>query len=646
MSLVPSGQSQVGVVVQTVRAFLHRFRRLFPRPLAPPSALVRRIVAQRRTQHLARNSRLVIALAAMGCILVLIYGLRADVPVYRMSVEIWAGGFAVILLLYALAIRASLKLTADITIQKSERWHIILCLCLMGTLFSWHGVHLGLLQLSPPDGFRTTGMYSGRLFFLSQLCFFAIALIVSVSPLAVIITIPLSLTVPFTLFFQWPSPSTANSGREIFLYILYAQMAFFTVLGIVMSSWIRRAEISIAENQLSRDAADERAQFMNFLIDSAGHDLNSPLAAITMKIANLRAREPLCIDAADLEEIELPAAALKTIISGSFDLSLLRTGRMTLNKDDMTLPHLLRLIVASLRVEADAHKIDLDVEVEPLIVRTDPRWMSRIIQNLIVNAIKFTPMSGCSDRSRVLIRAFRVSTAVARIEVCDRGIGIPQEMHKKIFEPFVQLANEARNMRSGHGLGLAIVAQTAIRLGHDYGVESVPGEGSTFWVEMPCVDRIPHEMASTSTASAQYPSLGGMIVVVMDDHVELRSAMREMLEGWYCFVVVGASPEEVLSYLKCNQFDKASFSSADYMPPDLIICDFRINTKYNGLDAIKQLRDTLDARIPAVIWTGNISQELMFDLEKHDLEYLPKVFEIDDLYQILKRHFKEPDWIS
>ena len=102
-----------------------------------------------------------------------------------------------------------------------------------------------------------------------------------------------------------------------------------------------------------------------------------------------------------------------------------------------------------------------------------------MLLNLLSNAVKFTPTGG---RVTVLLEA---DETWVRIAVADTGIGVPAELHERIFEPFVQLASGLTRTSEGTGLGLAISRELARAMGGDVRLSSVMGEGATFTLELP-----------------------------------------------------------------------------------------------------------------------------------------------------------------
>lgn len=132
----------------------------------------------------------------------------------------------------------------------------------------------------------------------------------------------------------------------------------------------------------------------------------------------------------------------------------------------------------ALRPEARSLSLKVDCEGDGLIAIADSQRLTQVIDNLATNAVKYAAAGG-----EVTFRARRVHDGV-RIEVIDRGPGLTPEKLTQLFEPFNRLGLE-RSAVEGHGIGLALAKRLVELQGGSIGVESVLGQGSTFWIELP-----------------------------------------------------------------------------------------------------------------------------------------------------------------
>ena len=209
-----------------------------------------------------------------------------------------------------------------------------------------------------------------------------------------------------------------------------------------------------------------------------------------------------------------------------------------------------------------------------------------------LNAIRYTARGG------VVAGARRRGNALS-LEVWDSGAGIPESERDHIFEEFYQLAQPGRSSRKGLGLGLAIVARLCNLLGYPIRVDSRPGRGSVFRIEVPIAapgaepPRVRHAVVRRTDA------LGGRLVVVIDDEPAIVEGMRSLLGTWGTDVLGSSDGGDVMPQLE-----------ALGRLPDLLIVDYRLADGRLGTDVIDELRAALDPEIPAIVVTGSSTADL------------------------------------
>jgi signal transduction histidine kinase len=150
----------------------------------------------------------------------------------------------------------------------------------------------------------------------------------------------------------------------------------------------------------------------------------------------------------------------------------------------MPLGPLLDRVAESNEPFARAQRVSLRVIApsEPISSNVDGDRFIQLITNLVSNAVKFSPADAAVE-----IELSRAALGQARIEVRDRGPGIPEEFHSRLFQRFSQADASSSRAKAGTGLGLAIAKSIAERLGGRIGFETAPGTGTTFFVELPVV---------------------------------------------------------------------------------------------------------------------------------------------------------------
>lgn len=227
---------------------------------------------------------------------------------------------------------------------------------------------------------------------------------------------------------------------------------------------------------------EKTAQLESFCYTVA-HDLRSPLRAISgyadIVLQDFGATLP---NAGNdyMKKIKASASRLDALIHDLLAYS--RIAQVAIVLDDVSLQSSVDWALQQLRPEIAAKQAVVDVAGPLPKVRGDRTVLDQVLLNLISNALKFVP-PGTAPHVRI---AAADHQGRVRLEVRDNGIGIPETYHARIFRVFERL-QQARDF-PGTGVGLAIVATAAERLGGRVGVESTPGQGSTFWIELKSSD--------------------------------------------------------------------------------------------------------------------------------------------------------------
>jgi signal transduction histidine kinase len=224
-------------------------------------------------------------------------------------------------------------------------------------------------------------------------------------------------------------------------------------------------------------AAENANEAKSRFLAAASHDLRQPLQALSLYLGVLAQRLPP-ENSSVMRYIDICVTSLNELLSDLLDLSKLEAGVVEPKQSDFPVSQILDKVVAGYAGAAREKGLRLRVVPSRLHASTDPVLFERIVTNLVSNALRYTRQGGTVIGCRH--RAGRIW-----LEICDTGIGIPEDQQEVIFEEFRQLANPERSREKGSGLGLAIVRKTARLLGLDVRVSSQPGRGSTFAVELP-----------------------------------------------------------------------------------------------------------------------------------------------------------------
>ncbi len=238
-----------------------------------------------------------------------------------------------------------------------------------------------------------------------------------------------------------------------------------------------------------------------------------------------------------------------------------------------------------------------------MAIDTDPVLLTRILRNLLSNAIKYTETGG------VRVGACMDGGAIA-LSVTDTGMGIPLRDQRRIFNEYHQLNNAERDRRKGIGLGLAVVKRTAALLGLTIHLESTPGQGSTFTLDIPAGNRQQLPIVDTDEWDNK---LDGMRILVVDDDPVVLEAILSLLQVWGCRVTAAESLTDLLEQGKDLQ-----------RPPDLLICDYRLPGPRNGIEAATEVRSAFDPELPVLLITGDTDPTLRAQIVQQGFRLLDK----------------------
>ena len=244
-----------------------------------------------------------------------------------------------------------------------------------------------------------------------------------------------------------------------------------------------------AELVQARDEAEAANRAKSVFLASMSHELRTPLNAILGFSTLLRESALTQQQFRDVDTINRSGQHLLALINDVLDMAKVEAGRLVLEPEVCEVGSLVREVSNIMRVRAEMNRLSLQVEgpEDPFPIRADAAKLRQILINLVGNAIQYT------EQGSVIVRWD--STPVADdarqyrliIEVEDTGIGIALEDQHRIFEPFVQAASNHR--RKGTGLGLTITKEFTGLMGGTIRVDSAPGAGSCFRIEMP-VERV------------------------------------------------------------------------------------------------------------------------------------------------------------
>ena len=352
---------------------------------------------------------------------------------------------------------------------------------------------------------------------------------------------------------------------------------------------------------------------------AASHDLRQPLTALGLYVEVLKMSPGRPADKL-VANMSNCVATLSELLADLLDISKLEAGVVTSNVSDFSISELMTSLIAVHALAAQCKGLKLRWRPSPLYARTDRVLLTRMLGNLLANAVGYTKHGG-------VFIGCRRHAGKTWIEVWDSGIGIPKDKAEEIFEEYRQLnPNQKRhggsatdNGPAGSGLGLAIVAKTAALLGLTLRVKSVLGKGAMFAVELPLGEADPTPEQAAVALDAQCT---GLRIALVDDNAAVLDAMCSALRGLGHQVLAADSGQALMRLLG---------SAA----PDMLIADYRLFDGETGFDVIALARQAFGDKLPAAIITGDTDPAILRSMAAHGITVLHKPLQMAVLQALL-----------
>jgi PAS domain S-box-containing protein len=383
----------------------------------------------------------------------------------------------------------------------------------------------------------------------------------------------------------------------------------------------------------AKDLAESSLQAKNQFLANMSHELRTPMNGIIGMIDLLYHTINTDDQKEYVDTLRKSSEALLAILNDILDLSKIQAGKLTLNETGIDLHYTLSKLHSLFSNRANQKNLRFNYNITPhtpQFIYTDETRLLQVLSNLTSNAIKFT------NSGNVHVNVSSISTdgdfCTIMFRVKDSGIGITDENKKLLFTNFTQLDNSSTKSFGGTGLGLAISKQLSELLGGEIGVDSVYGEGSTFWFTINC--RIAHNEEDIIQQQQQREESEEVskfehnpYVLLVDDNLINQKVAEKLLMRLGCNADIASNGYEAIELATTRTYD-------------LIFMDIQM-PEMDGVTATNEIKKILGKGCPPIIAMTAYSMKDDADkfLGQGLDDYVSKPIKANFLHQVIQKWF-------
>lgn len=361
----------------------------------------------------------------------------------------------------------------------------------------------------------------------------------------------------------------------------------------------RRNQAEKALISAKAEAEQANASKTEFLA-LASHDILQPLNAAKLYMGILQSTQLPQNTNQVVSKLCDSLESTEALISTLLEIARLDQGAIQPKLEDCSLQDILTPIMSEFDVIAKSKNIRLSSRLRAFRVHSDPIYLRRIIQNFVSNAVKYT------EKGRVLV-GVRLRNNLAYLQVWDTGVGIPEAEQQKVFDDFYRWEN---TQEPGMGLGLGLVRRMQKQLGLVTHIHSTPGKGSCFSIGIPLAQSdVTVELPKKEATKEAKDKTAHCYVWCIDDEQNNLTAMNTLLTHWQC---------------DCRTFNRYEEALEAEGAAELLLVDYHLDDKKDGVSLIKALRERAQKEIPAVLITALRTPELAEECKKLNITYMAK----------------------
>ncbi len=396
-------------------------------------------------------------------------------------------------------------------------------------------------------------------------------------------------------------------------------------------------ERKLAEKEIleARELAENSIKVREVFLANMSHEIRTPMNAI-LGFTDLLYETSLTPEQKKfLDAIHFSGENLLVVINDILDLSKIHSGKMSVEKCDFILSELIASVVTTMSAKAEEKGLRLTYSIDqhlPQVIKGDPVRLNQVLINLISNAVKFTEEGSVSLKINANTAENR--NILIEFSVSDTGIGIPEDKHALIFDKFIQASDDTTRKYGGSGLGLTIVKSLVELQGGKISLDSKPGLGSTFKVQLP------FEQANARTGNQprkalpakELESLKDTVVLVAEDNAVNQLLIKKVLDKAGCKADIASNGIEALAFLRSKRYD-------------IVLMDIQM-PGMDGYEATCQIRREFPepvSHIPIIAMTAHaFGSDVTRCMSAGMNDYISKPFKAVDLYEKIMKYAVHP----
>jgi signal transduction histidine kinase/CheY-like chemotaxis protein len=377
----------------------------------------------------------------------------------------------------------------------------------------------------------------------------------------------------------------------------------------------KRSETEVELLKAKSAAETSNASKTQFLA-IASHDILQPLNAANLYASALLEKPDVNPELTEnLHHLQNAIGSAELIISNLLEISRLDTGSLKPNYKKFPLSEILEPLANEFRVQANSD-VEFHWQRTSLWTESDAKYLRRILQNFLSNAVKYT------SKGKILLGCRRRRE---QIEICiyDCGPGISEAHRERIFEDFYRVKSNVE----GAGLGLGIALRFARLLNHEINVRSFDGRGSLFSLMVPMSEKDSSQLAEAANTGT-LSGLESLNIFYVDDDENNIHALSTLMDNWGCTFTSATSRESSLEY------------ASNHDAPDVILMDYQLGPESNGIQLADELLEHWQ-NIPVCIVSAAPDEDLSSRVTGHGFDFLRKPIKPGKLRALLERYLQK-----